>query len=221
MRVYLWKHFPSKELFYLDIGHGFVYFFSRVGFWCLFANWWVSLQRSDNKSSSFVLSILKNRTIPSSLGGFEHANDERAWSYFPLFGVLSLIDVVCFVLQWTGNWSGVAWRSVDQSKSSTTSRRLIPRHWECKTSRRLFQMQDYLVHVTFSTCAWRQGVCERCFWNIFSWHDSGESFLSVLTRFTKRNLVEMLGISMCGLISFQVMNYFNSEQSSATPNQNA
>ena len=190
MRVYLWKHFPSKELFYLDIGHGFVYFFSRVGFWCLFANWWVSLQRSDNKSSSFVLSILKNRTIPSSLGGFEHA-------------------------------SGVAWRSVDQSKSSTTSRRLIPRHWECKTSRRLFQMQDYLVHVTFSTCAWRQGVCERCFWNIFSWHDSGESFLSVLTRFTKRNLVEMLGISMCGLISFQVMNYFNSEQSSATPNQNA
>lgn len=99
MRVYLWKHFPSKELFYLDIGHGFVYFFSRVGFWCLFANWWVSLQRSDNKSSSFVLSILKNRTIPSSLGGFEHANDERAWSYFPLFGVLSLIDVVCFVLQ--------------------------------------------------------------------------------------------------------------------------
>lgn len=99
MRVYLWKHFPSKELFYLDIGHGFVYFFSRVGFWCLFANWWVSLQWSDNKSCSFVLSILKNRTIPSSLGGFEHANDERAWSYFSLFGVLSLIDVVCFVLQ--------------------------------------------------------------------------------------------------------------------------
>lgn len=154
MRLYLWKHFPSKELFYLDIGHGFVYFFSRVGFWCLFANWWVSLQWSDNKSCSFVLSILKNRTIPSSLGRSEHANDERAWSYFSLFGVLSLIDVVCFVLQWTGNWSGVAWRSVDQSKSSTTSRRLIPRRWEHVSDARLSCACHFLNLCLTTRCLW-------------------------------------------------------------------